>query len=138
MRLGDVERKLHPLGRTLEVGAVPVAEPKSCGQRREILVRLVVRDDCESALHGRHGLVAAVREEVDPAEPRGHAGSGVRVAELLVQGDRLTEEVPSGLEVGGSRGHVTSAVEQHCAIGGLVREVGRLLEVASCLSRGSE
>ena len=52
-RLCDVERKLHALGRTLEVGAVPVAEPKSCGQRREILVRLVVRDDCESALHGR-------------------------------------------------------------------------------------
>src|SRR6188508_2443598 len=99
MRLCDVEREVRPLGSALKVCAVPVAERKSCSQRREVLVRLVVGDDGEGSLHGRHRFVPAVGEEVGPPEPRGYAGSGVRVAELLIQGDRLTEEMSSRLEV---------------------------------------
>ena len=48
------------------------------------------------------------------------------------------EEAARGLEVGGSRGHLARAVEKHRALGRLVRELGRLLEVAPRLSGGGE
>src|SRR3990170_8585774 len=106
MRLGDVERQLGALRRTLEIAAEPVPERQTRGQQREIFVGLVRRDDVEGTLPPCHCLVATTRAAENPPEPRHHAGGGMRVALLLVKLDRLLEASARRIRVSGPRGHL--------------------------------
>ena len=130
MRLGDVERQLGALGRTLEIAAEPVPERQTRGQQREILVGLVRRDDVEGKFAPCHCLVATTRAAENPPEPRHHAGGGMRVALALVELDRLLEEPACRVRVTGSRGHLARAVEKRRSLRRILGELRRVFEVA--------
>jgi hypothetical protein len=116
----------------------PVQAPQLCGQSREVLIRLVVREHAVGPLHSvdrRHELPTS---PLDHTQARQDAGGGVRLTLFLEQRHRLFQGRLGLFDAAAHPGHLAGALAHSCLLHGIVGKVGRLLEVPLRLLGGGQ
>src|SRR5262249_42337728 len=129
----DLERKLDALGGPVEVAEEKVLARELGRERREIIVRLILRQDGEGLLHLLDSRFDLAEAEQRAPQARRDTRGRVRSVLRFEQGDRLAKSLDRKAGTARRLCGIPGASEQLGLRGGIVRERRRLVEVALCL-----
>jgi hypothetical protein len=136
-RLGDVQCRLDPLGRQVVLAGEEHEPAELGGERGEIVVRLLEREELERAVHDLQPLLEPAAVPHDLREPGGHACSRVGRSRALEERDRLLVMRGCLVRARAGTGHQARVLVQVRLLEGVVRQLdGTFIRVLRLLARG--